>query len=213
MLESRVEEDLFKIVEEFPKCTKLLKIMVSDTEINSLLEAGNRISISRMGFNDHGKVHSKIVSLNSMKIYNLLEKKKIVGNIIKEEVGNDDDCRLAIILGSFLHDVGMCLSRESHDILGVIMGRHIVYRILSQIYPERIQKISYMESVVLESILCHLGGYRATSLEAKIVATSDGTDMTKGRARIPYKIAHPDIHQFSALAIERVTITSGDKKT
>src|SRR5437870_3171123 len=50
------------------------------------------------------------------------------------------------------------------------------------------------------------------NVQAKIVATSDGTDMTKGRARIPAKTSKPDIHQFSALAVEHVEITKGDKK-
>jgi len=36
--------------------------------------------------------------------------------------------------------------------------------------------------------------------------------MTKGRARIPNEISKPDIHQFSALAIERVIIGRGEKK-
>src|SRR5437016_3710482 len=212
MIESRVEDDLQAEVKKFPKCAKLLKILLADMEITSLLDAGNRISISRMGFNDHGKVHSKIVSLNSLKIYSLLEKKGINGNVMKEEIGDEEDVRVVLLLGAFLHDLGMCISRESHDILGVIVGRHIIFRLLDEIYEKDIQKISFLESIVMEEILCHLGGYKATSVEAKVVATSDGTDMTKGRARIPYKIAHPDIHQFSALAVEKVSILPGKKK-
>ena len=69
-----------------------------------------------------------------------------------------------------------------------------------------------LKAFILEGILCHLGEHKPTSLEAKIVACADGTDMTKGRARIPDRILKSDIHKFSALAIEKVIIRRGEKK-
>jgi hypothetical protein len=211
VLESKIEEELKNEVKNFKKCEKLLKHLTGDREIASLLEQANTVSITRMGFNDHGKVHSKIATLNALKIYGLLEARGIVGNIVKEEIGDGEDVRVALMLGAYLNDIGMCISRDSHDLLGVIVGKEIVLRLLKNIYVDT-EKILRIQAVVLEEILCHMGDYRATSLEAKLVATADGTDMTKGRARIPYRISKPDIHQFSALAIEKVMIVEGEKK-
>lgn len=54
--------------------------------------------------------------------------------------------------------------------------------------------------------------YKPTSLEARIIPVSDALDMEEGRARLPYKLKGPDIHKFSALAIEKVEITKGSVK-
>src|SRR5881296_3632002 len=141
-------------------------------------------------------------------VASLLEQANIVSIT---RMGYNDNAVACLLIGTYLHDIGISISRDSHDLLGVILARDILARIL----PNRIddtEKIARITPIILEEILCHLGHYRATSLEAKIVATSDGTDMTKGRARIPAKTSKPDIHQFSALAVEHVEITKGDKK-
>jgi hypothetical protein len=104
------------------------------------------------------------------------------------------------------------VSRDEHEILGAIASHSIITRILNEVYDGDIDKIVRMRSIILEEIISHLGKYKSTSLESKIIAAADGTDMTKGRARIPYKIAKPDIHTFSAMAIEKVEITKGKKK-
>ena len=85
-------------------------------------------------------------------------------------------------------------------------------RFLQAVYKDNLEKIVRIRAIVMECVLCHLGSYTSTSIESKIIATADGTDMTKGRARVPYKISKPDIHKFSALSIERVEIIKGQKK-
>ena len=85
-----------------------------------------------------------------------------------------------------------------------------IKRILGKFYkPFELARIT---SLISEAIACHMGECQATSLEAKIVEVADGTDITKGRARIPFHIGIADIHKFSALAIEKVTIKEGKKK-
>ncbi|MDI6825608.1 MAG: HD domain-containing protein [Candidatus Aenigmarchaeota archaeon] len=212
-LESLIDRELMKELKNYKKCLRLMRIIERDEEVYGLLEQANKVMVVRMGFNDHGRVHSKIVALNALKIYSILEKKKIFGNIILEEIGNAEDVRMALLLGAYVHDIGNSVSRDDHEILGVILARSIITRMLRRADPDAdIAKIARIRAIIIEEILCHLGKYRSTCLESKIVATADGTDMTKGRARIPYKLAKPDIHKFSALAIEKVSICEGKKK-
>jgi hypothetical protein len=211
--ESSIDRELMKELKKYKKCLRLMRILENDEEVYYLLEQANKVMVVRMGFNDHGRVHSKIVALSALKIYSILEKKKIFGNIILEEIGNAEDVRMALLLGAYIHDIGNSISRDDHEILGAILTHSIITRILKSADSNaNIGKIVRMRSIIIEEILCHLGKYRSTSLESKIVATADGTDMTKGRARIPYRLSKPDIHKFSALAIENVSICEGKKK-
>ncbi len=211
--EFSIDKELTQELKKYKKCERLLRILENDEEVYNLLEQANKVMVVRMGFNDHGRVHSKIVALNALKIYSILEKRKIFGNIIFEEIGDSEDVRMALLLGAYVHDIGNSISRDDHEILSVILAHSIITRMLQRADPNaNTGKIAMMRSIIFEEILCHLGKYRSTSLESKIVATADGTDMTKGRARIPYKIFKPDIHKFSALAIEDVSIYEGKKK-
>jgi len=211
VFEAEIDRELSSILKSQRKARDAYNILSQDVEVSGLLEQANTVSISRMGYNDHGRVHAKIVALNSVKIRNLLHDHNPAPNIIREGIGDEEDAVMSVLIGAYLHDIGMSVSRDSHDFLGVILAKDIVTRTLSHVIREE-QKIARLKPVIFEEILCHLGRYRATSLEAKIVATSDGTDMTKGRARIPYKTTTPDIHQFSALAVENVEISKGERK-
>ena len=212
MFEKYVDKDLSKEIEGSVKCYKIYEIIQSDIKINSLIDQANRVAISRMNYNDHGKVHAKIVAVNALKILRILEAGGYNANIINEEIGNSEDVKTAVLLGGYLHDLGMSVTRKNHDMLGLILARPIIEKILNIVYKNETQKSERMLPIILESILCHLGNYQATSMEAKIIATSDGTDITKGRARIPFEIGRPDIHKFSAMSIEKVKIYEGKNK-
>ncbi len=211
VFEAQIDKELSALLLPYTKAREIFQTLSHDTQIASLLEQANIVSISRMGYNDHGKVHAKIVTMNAIKIYNLLNKTDTEANIVREGIGDNGDAIACLLSGAYLHDIGISISRDSHDVLGVILAKDILARILPD-HTDDTVKIARMTPTILEEILCHLGHYRATSLEAKIIATADGTDMTKGRARIPAKTSKPDIHQFSALAIEHVEIIKGQKK-
>lgn len=204
-----IDWDLNKI-SRAPNVRKMLTILRNDKEIGACLEQANKVSIVRLGYNDHGEVHAKIVALNALRMFGILEKKGVKGSIITEEIGNSEDARMVLLVGAYLHDIGCSIAREGHELIGMILARPIVKRILKNFYNE--EKLNRISCFVLETILCHMGNYKATSLEAKIVGTADGTDLTKGRARIPFHIGKASIHKFSALAIEKVKISPGIKK-
>ena len=186
----------------------IIEMLENDEEIKSILNQVNKVMIGRMDYNDHGIVHSKIVSRNAVKILELMDEEP---NIIKENIGNMEDVKNAIIIGAFLHDIGNSINRKNHELLGMIIAQPIIDRILRKIYKNE-EKIAKLKTIINEEILCHMGNYIPTSLEAKIVAVADGTDITKGRARIAFRIGQKDIHEYSAMAINKVEIVKGNDK-
>lgn len=203
-----VDKALTERVKFFPKVAKVMKLMKTDKFISGLIDQANKVAIVRMGYNDHGPMHARIAAYNGLKILDLLH---VEPTVVSEGIGDMEDSMVAVVMGAFMHDCGISLVREGHELIGMIISRDSVISILSKIYKDK-YKVARMASIVSECILCHMGTNKATSWEAKIVETADGTDASKGRARVPFHIAKPDIHKFSALAIERVNILKGEKK-
>jgi len=209
MDEKKLENSIKEKLKNYPTALKIFNLLCKDKEANELLELGNTVSIKRMGFNDHGRIHTKIAVDSSLKIFALLGDKT---SLVKEKIGTTDDSLTAIVLAAFLHDVGMSLNRKDHEILGVILATPIIGRLL-----EGIDNRGKIIPTACEGILCHMANYKPTSIEAGIVSISDGTDMTAGRARIPHYFGKVEkkkgrIHAYSALSVMNVDIKKGKKK-
>jgi metal-dependent HD superfamily phosphatase/phosphodiesterase len=207
MDEKKLDNSVMKRLEGFPIALRTFKALIKDDEALSLLELGNTVSIKRMGYNDHGRIHTKIATDSALKLYNLLDTKP---SLVRDGLGSEDDSVTAIVFASFLHDIGMTLNRDNHEIFGVMLAKPIMDRILGD-HPNRHRIIA----TACEAILCHMANYRPTSVEAGIVSIADGTDMTAGRARIPHFYFEPGggkIHSYSALSIMHVEVKKGSKK-
>jgi metal-dependent HD superfamily phosphatase/phosphodiesterase len=89
-------------------------------------EYANVVSIKRLGFNDHGPVHMRKAALNAMIMFNLLDDAKIVFNLEKEEQGTVEDSRIAVLVASLLHDLGMTVSRNKHEFISVYLSIPII---------------------------------------------------------------------------------------
>ncbi len=183
----------------------ILNKLENDPEIQALLHQVNKVMIGRMDYNDHGPTHSRLVAENALK---LLESLGLTPNIVKEGIGDLEDAKNAIVLGAYLHDVGNAINRKDHELHGLIIASPIVERILREMYPS--EKAIKIKTIVDEIILTHECNYVPTSVEAKIVAVADATDMAKGRARIAFRQGDKDIHEFSAMAIDRVEIVKNE---
>lgn len=124
-----------------------------------------------------------------------------------------EDAEVVILLGCYLHDIGMVVSRTNHDIFTVALANQIVDRILSKVYPNDRRKQVHMRGHVLHAIYSHDIAAPPLTVEAGIVGIADALDMTKGRARIPFEAGSVNIHSASAMAIDRVKIKKGETKT
>jgi metal-dependent HD superfamily phosphatase/phosphodiesterase len=171
------------------------------------LDAANQMVIVRMGYNDHGLVHSKIVSRNALQILDIV-KDDVPPNIIKEKLGGHEEVQLVVLAGAFLHDIGNLVHRENH----IMHSCYLASQLLQPVLPTYMSKPAQMLSEILHCIYSHHDDTECLTIEAGIVTVADGCDMAQGRARIPYSRGKFDIHSISALSIERVIISKGEEK-
>lgn len=193
------------------------EIIFNDVELQAMQEYANTVSIRRLGYNDHGPVHMRKAALNAMKMFNLLVDNHIKMSLEKEEVASVEESRLGVFLASILHDLGMSITRDKHELISLELAKPYIDRILDQIYtPEEIEKKVAVRSIALEGIFGHMATQKIHSLEAGLVLVGDGCDMEHGRARITTLISDKprvgDIHKYSAGAIEKVSILQGEEK-
>jgi len=192
---------------------RIVQRLLEDPEIHAMQEYANTVSIKRLGYNDHGPVHMRTVALNAVIMMGLLRQAKIPTSLEFEEAGSFDDSLSAVLLASFLHDLGMTIGRQDHELHSAYLAYPIIDRLLAEVYETDIQKRVVVRSVAIEGIVGHMGGRKIHSLEAGIILIADGCDMEKGRARIPIALAHEprvgDIHKYSANSIEEVHLSAG----
>jgi metal-dependent HD superfamily phosphatase/phosphodiesterase len=203
------------------KAVEAARLIICDDEIQATQEYANHVSIVRLGYNDHGPVHMRTVTLNAMVMLELLRDAGVRTSLEKEDCGSFEDSLIAILLAAFLHDIGMSVSRRDHEMHSTTLALPILDRILRQVYlpsDKDAYKLFIVRSLALEGICGHMGNRPIHSLEAGLILIADGCDMTKGRARIPIAIARAeaprvgDIHKYSANSIEEVRLSKGGEK-
>lgn len=224
--ELSVDQKLIALTKEIIELTpdkddlplKVAKILVNDEEIQAVQDYANNVSIVRLGFNDHGPVHMRTVCRNALKMLKILYQAGITTSLETEQAGSFSDSVTAVMIASFLHDFGMTIGRQDHELYSGILGFGIINRILEQVLPEKenLKRRVIIRSMAMEGIIGHMGTRRIHSIEAGLILIADGCDMTKGRARIPMEISTKpsvgDIHKYSANSIESVKILKGEEK-
>jgi hypothetical protein len=217
--ELNIDNKLIKMVEALKLsglALKGLKALLNNEEIQASQEYANTVSIVRLGYNDHGPVHMRKVTQNAILMLDLLKKAGIQTTLEKDKCGNFEDSLLAVMIAAMLHDIGMCMGRQNHELHSTVITYPIIDKLLTGIYKDNLQKRVMVRSLALEGVAGHMGNINVTSLEAGIVQIADGCDMTKGRARIPISLAATPraghIHQYSANSIENVCIKAGKEK-
>lgn len=197
---------------------KAAELLMTDSEITAQQDYANNVAIKRLGFNDHGPVHMRTVTRNAISMMQILKQQEISTSLETEETGTFEDSLTAVIFASFLHDLGMSIGRQDHEMYSVTIAMPIINRLIEQLLPgtHNLEKRVIIRSLAMEGIVGHMGTHRIHSLEAGIILIADGCDMTKGRARIPISLNNDprqgDIHKYSANSIEKIHITTGEKK-
>lgn len=214
--EKLVEKKILERVSKYPICAALVDCLFSDVELHEMQDYANNVSIKRLGFNDHGPVHMRQVTSNSIKMLELLHNEGILTSLEKEEAGTFEDSMCAVILAGMTHDLGMMIGRQSHEEMSVTFAVKIIDKILSKLFKDDIKRHVIVRALAVEAIIGHMTQRKIHSLEAGIILIADGCDMTKGRARIPLAIHSAprigDIHIYSANAISKVGIHKGENK-
>ncbi len=211
-----LEEESIRTINEAlkrcPNAAKMFKSLQEDEETNTLLSLANYIAVKKLGYNDHGPIHARIVMANGMKILRIiLDSKALEIDSISGLGMNEDDAHLIVGTACFLHDIGNAIHREEHEIFSVIYAKSILARLLPQVYPDVKKRTEVLEQI-LHAIYAHDVGENALTIESAIVVIADGCDITKGRGRLAFDLGKHDIHSISALSIESVDITKGKNK-
>jgi len=212
--EIEIENEILAILSGKPAMSASL--IFNDEEAQALRNYANTVSIKRLGYNDHGPVHMSKTALNALIMFDILSKDGIKFNLEEEKIGTAEDSKVAVLISSLLHDVGMSVGRENHELLGAVFAMPIIERTLTRIYDKDIEKKTIVHSLIVEGIAGHMATQDIHSLEAGLVTIGDGCDMEKGRARIIFLLSRTpkvgDIHKYSANSIEKVEIIEGEEK-
>lgn len=190
---------------------KMYSLLEEDVETQTCLKMANIMAVNRLGYNDHGPVHSRIIAGSALEIFRILQN-KVDLSVVKDGIGTIEDSRLVVLCGAYLHDIGNAIHRTEHHIHGCNIAKSILDRILPQIYQQDVEHMIRIRQEILHCIFAHDEVVKCLSVEAGIVKIADGTDMAEGRARIPYKLGKVDIHSMSALAIKKVEIKEGNDR-
>jgi metal-dependent HD superfamily phosphatase/phosphodiesterase len=197
-LDSRLLSDAFRFLEH-------------DIETQSYLRMSNIMAVKRLGYNDHGSVHAKIIAGSALEIFSLLTDSVEPSSVMNGVCGYDD-ARLIVMLGAYLHDVGNAIHRVDHEKTGTLLAGNLLDRLLLDLYDGDPGLAYRVKSEVLHALFSSNDSVPCLSVEAGVVTVADGTDMAEGRSRVPYLSGKNDIHAISAQAISKVNIVRGDMK-
>jgi len=192
------------------KLKALVERIDKDAQLQTYWQCSNMIAIDRLGINDHGPIHIKIVCNLALKILRLLVSQGIQTSVERDYKLSSDDAEVIVVLTGCLHDIGHIVHREGHEEFSVALAVPIIEKLLSGLYEGREKAI--MTSETLHAIYAHKTEVRPLTLEAGVVKVADALDMEEGRARIPFAKGSPTIHAVSAMAIEKVRVRRGDEK-
>ncbi|MBZ9751498.1 phosphohydrolase [Deinococcus sp. HMF7620] len=196
---------------EYPRALAAYEALRADPEALAHWDMANYITMRKLGYNDHGRVHAFITGAASMAITELLLEAGVKTDIMESGVGGAEDVFLAVILGTMLHDIGNQIHRVGHEGHGVALALPILDRIMGPLYPDPFKRTK-VRSFILGAINCHDLNPAPLTLEGGITAVADGTDITKGRGRKAFSLGSVDIHSISALAVDQVVIEKGRDK-
>jgi len=194
-----------------PKVEQMFRLLETDLEVQSTLRMSNVMAVERLKYNDHGPVHSKIVSGSALEIFSLLIQ-EVSPTTVKNKVCSLEDAKVVVLCGSYLHDLGNSIHRVDHHFHSCVIANPLLDRLLKKVYPEDPALAVRIKSEILHCIFSHEEEVECLSVEAGAAKIADGTDMARGRARIPYRTGKVDIHSLSALSITKVELEKGKRK-
>ena len=191
------------------KLETLISEVKKNSELETLLRMSNITAIDRLGYNDHGPTHVRIVANSSLRMLRILIKHGITPSIVKDYKMKNEDAEIVTVLSAILHDIGHSIHRFKHELLSTIIAGPIIDKLISRIYSGEEKTIVKFET--LHAIYSHEANINPLTIEGGVMKIADALDMEKGRARIPYRAGSINIHSMSAMAIEKVKILDGTK--
>jgi metal-dependent HD superfamily phosphatase/phosphodiesterase len=182
----------------------------ADLQLKGWWHAANVNAVARMEINDHSWVHVQIVANIALKLLRQLFKHGVEPSVVRDYGFERDDAEVVVLLGAFLHCVGMSIHRDGHEDFSLFLAEPKARELLAGLYDE--PDLTVIVSEVLHEITSHRDYGRPLTLEAGIIRVADALDMAKGRSRIPFERGRVSIHSLSAAAIDDVVIKDGEER-
>ncbi|MFB6291475.1 MAG: HD domain-containing protein [Candidatus Bipolaricaulia bacterium] len=197
-------------VKDNKKLKKVISKIQNHGRLNGLWSIANVNAVDRLGINDHGPVHSKIVANSALRMFRLIHNSGIKSSVETSHNLTKDDAEIVIVTAAALHDLGHSIHRVHHEEFGIGLADSLVTELFEDIYDGF--NLGVMEGEVLHACYAHGTELETLTMEAGTVKVADALDMEQGRARIPFKEGELTIHSVSATAIEQVSIRQGKNK-
>ncbi len=197
-------------VGDHPKLKELVTRIDKHVKLKTYWQCSNVNAIDRLGINDHGPTHIKIVTNLALTILRLLVGAGVKPSACINYQLTEEDAEVILVLATSLHDVGHIVHRENHEAFSIALASALMAELLGDLYAEREQAIVTAEA--LHAIIAHDTHVKPLTVEAGALKIADALDMEQGRARIPFSRGAPTIHAVSALAIEKVRVRPGEEK-
>jgi metal-dependent HD superfamily phosphatase/phosphodiesterase len=211
VLEQEAVTQIEAILAAYPKAEALYRAIVADPEVRANWDMGDYLVVAKMGFNDHGEVHHKVVTAAACSLLQLLIEAEVPPDVVTSGAGDVDDTFAVVVAASLLHDIGNQIHRHGHPEMGIVLVMPILERLLTPIYPEPEQKYE-LRAFILHAIRTHDIDVNPLTLEAAVVSVADACDCSKGRSRYAFDSGSISIHTVSGVAVERVMIERGQQK-
>lgn len=190
------------------KLREIVERVNADPQLKAWWHVANVNAVKRLEINDHSWVHIQIVANIALKLLRQLAKAGVPPNAVRDYRMSSDDAEVIVVLGAFLHCVGMAVHRDGHEDWSLFMAEPKMRELLDGLYEE--PELTVVTSEVLQAITSHREYGKPLTLEAGIVRVADALDMAEGRSRIPFQHGRVSVHSLSAAAIESVEIKDGE---
>lgn len=190
------------------RLNEVLEFVAEDPEIQTYLQAQNVNPVTRMGYNDHGEIHVRIVRDRALCLYELLKAADIEFNGAGDHPELEPvDEPVIIALAATLHDIGHVVHRDEHVYYSIPLASDVLDRILPEFYDQ--PAAVRMKGEILHAILCHHTPEDPLTTEASVIRVADALDMERGRSRMPYEKGGRGIDTISSQAIREVSVVDG----
>jgi len=209
-LYAEADQAIRERLKAFPRALRAYELLIQDLEARAGWNMANYLTMRKLGYNDHGRVHALLTGAAGVAILDLLAEAGVRLDTVESGAGELEDAYVVVLLSTMLHDLGNQVHRYLHEAFGVALALPILNRILEKIYPDPEPRTA-LRALILHGIFSHDLEPEPLTLEAGITAVADGTDITKGRGRKAFALGSIDIHSISALAVDEVRILKGDK--
>ncbi|MHB0912562.1 MAG: HD domain-containing protein [Armatimonadota bacterium] len=209
-MSTRYTSGMIRVPEKGNEKLKVFMEAVNGSEeLSALWRSANLNAVDRSGMSDHGPVHVQVVANAAYKMLRLLISAGVTPSMVKDHGMTDEDAGVVTVGGALLHDIGMAVQRENHEVYGIGIGWDLLKPLLAPIYT--LSERAVVAAEVLHTIAAHQMEERCLTIEAGVVKVADALDITQGRSRIPFEAGMVNIHSVSAQAIESVELSAGEK--